>query len=271
MICECEFESMLRIQRRRAKKRGRERSHQTNFNPLTEIVRLCRAVPRSHPVGADSRPAPHAAERLIDRRAAARSPHEQGEAGARGEHGCWGGEGSTREGKETASFFHLLTRSLARAKKRKMKKKLPSGHFGFLPYFFSFDPVDDPDDPPPKKKSKMARPVAPAALPAPSPAAETARGGRIWRVAAAVASGFFHATEGGGGAPSEAPLCPSSRAPSSAIAAAFFAADAADYPDFVDEVREGEREEERKRKKRSAFFSSRQRGSYFFFHLPLPS
>jgi hypothetical protein len=111
----------------------------------------------------------------------------------------------------------------------------------------------------------MARPVAPAALPAPSPAAETARGGRIWRVAAAVASGFFHATKGGGGAPSKAPLCPSSRAPSSAIAAAFFAADAADYPDFVDEVREGEREGERKRKKRSAFFSSRQRGSYFFF------
>ena len=144
------------------KERERKRSHQTNFNPLTEIVRLCRAVPRSHPVGADSRPAPHAAERLIDRRAAARSPHEQGEAGARGEHGCWGGEGSTREGKETASFFHSLTRSLARAKRRKMKKKMPSGHFGFLPYFFSFDPVDDPDDRPPQKKAKW---LAPSLLP----------------------------------------------------------------------------------------------------------
>ena len=150
------------------KERERKRSHQTNFNPLTEIVRLCRAVPRSHPVGADSRPAPHAAERLIDIRAAARSPHEQGEAGARGEHGCWGGEGSTREGKETASFFHSLTRSLARANKRKMGKKMPSGHFGFLPYFFSFDPVDDPDDPPPKKKQngsprrscRLARPFS---------------------------------------------------------------------------------------------------------------
>ena len=118
----------------------------------------------------------------------------------------------------------------------------------------------------------MVPPVAPApkdSPPAHLPVSETARGGRIWRVAAAVASGFFHATEGGGrgggGAAAAVPAGVSSSASSSsshstaAAAAAFFAADAADFPEFVDEVRERERENGKKERER--------RDLFFFFPL----
>ena len=72
----------------RASRKGTEKRKTHRSISLTEIVRLCRAVSGSHPVGADRRPAPHAAERLVESRATA-SPREQGEAGARGEHVVW--------------------------------------------------------------------------------------------------------------------------------------------------------------------------------------
>ena len=89
VIAECKFErkKMLRNGRRASVKRKKKKKTAIN-QALTEIVRLCRAVPGSHPVGADRRPAPHAAERLVESRATA-SPREQGEAGARGEHVVW--------------------------------------------------------------------------------------------------------------------------------------------------------------------------------------
>jgi hypothetical protein len=129
-----------------------------------------------------------------------------------------------------------------------------------------------------KVKDGVSAPVV-ATEASSSPSSETARGGRVWRVAAAIASGLFHATKPEGGEappgvppPSAPSSSSSSPASSSAAAAAFFAADAADYPVFVDEVREKGKERERERERASFFFFpvEKRRGSSSFFSTSPP-